>query len=314
MPGFRGQDETMLGIESARQHGSIILPYILLVTSRFSFCLVRWFLCVAFSVMLSYNLPRRLRSSASQVPDGTAEPTAPSREAYRKHGGPVTTTPISLERLTEEEVYECVNGVLNAATVKRRRFLEIVDLLVVIKDYNTQRYGRPSGVIRLPHVIRPNFRGCLIGDKANSKDARDANLDFMDFYDVRMLHGRPMAIKKLAAKYDGFLAHEALIRHLKKILGRNFAKKGKCITPVEAGKPLRPVVEELKCSTRMSMRKASSDLTFTISVGHVKMTADELAENLTVAVTRVLEKMNRGWDNVRALSIKSTMGPVYHVY
>ncbi|KAH7933960.1 hypothetical protein HPB49_019652 [Dermacentor silvarum] len=50
--------------------------------------------------------------------------------------------------VTQEKLYECVNGVLDSAARKRRRFLETVDLLVALQDYNFQKYRRVSGVVK----------------------------------------------------------------------------------------------------------------------------------------------------------------------
>ncbi|KAH7939657.1 hypothetical protein HPB52_015551 [Rhipicephalus sanguineus] len=216
-----------------------------------------------------------------------------------------------LKRLSREAVYECVNAVLHAAAAKHRRFVETVDLLVCLKDYNFQKYKRLSGVIKLPHYLKPDFRGCLIGVKAERKEARAANLDFIGVHEVKLLHARPMRIKRLAARYDGFLAREAHMKVLNKILRPNFAKKRKCITPVLPGQPLRDVVNEIRSSTMLWMK---TDPAFGISVGHVKMDAYELADNVMAVVTQILKKLRHGWENVRSLCIKSSMGPTCQLY
>ncbi|KAH7940387.1 hypothetical protein HPB51_028746 [Rhipicephalus microplus] len=253
--------------------------------------------------------------SADVVQEDAAEPTRPTQSTAeaepQQEQEPRSPTPILLKRLSEEKVYKCVNTVLRAASTKRRRFVETVDLLVCLKDYNIQKYKRVSGVLKLPHYLKPGFRGCLIGFKAERKEARAANLDFIGVHEVKLMHSRPMAMKRLAARYDGFLAREQHIQVLNKVLRQSFSKKRKYITPVLLGQPLHDAVEEIRRSTMLWMK---SDPAFGISVGHVKMDVYELADNVMAVVTQVLEKLRHGWDNVRSLNIKSSMGPVYQLY
>ncbi|KAL1416793.1 hypothetical protein MTO96_027503 [Rhipicephalus appendiculatus] len=253
--------------------------------------------------------------SANVVQAGAAAPTPPTRfttEAEpQRERQPRPSTPILLKRLSEEQVYECANAVLRATSTKRRRFVETVDLLVCLKDYNIQKYKRISGVLKLPHNLKPDFRGCLIGFKAERKEAKAANLDFIGVHEVKLLHSRPMAMKRLAARYDGFLAREPHMKVLNKILRPSFSKKRKCITPVLPGQPLPEAVNEIRSSTMLWMR---TDPAFGISVGHAKMDADELADNVMAVVTQILEKLKHGWENVRSLNIKSSMGPACQLY
>ncbi|XP_075531960.1 large ribosomal subunit protein uL1-like isoform X2 [Dermacentor variabilis] len=210
--------------------------------------------------------------------------------------------------VTEETLYKCVNDVLDAATKKRRKFLETVDLLVALKEYNFQKYKRVSGVVKLPHVLKPNIRACLIGYEAEREEAKANHLYFMDCDKAKKLNGRRKAIERLAARYDAFLVPEAQVADLKRILGPIFAKQRKCFTPLPPSVPILEKVEELRSITRMWMKK---EMTFSISVGHVKMSAQELAENVEATKTALLAQIGNRWETINALSIKSTMGPAF---
>ncbi|KAH7932753.1 hypothetical protein HPB49_002255 [Dermacentor silvarum] len=236
---------------------------------------------------------------ADVVQESEEESTTSATEPEPEPELPTPPNSALLQRIGEEELYECVNAVLGAAAKKRRRFLEMVDLLVLLKDYDFKKYKRLKGVIKLPHVVKPTFRGCMIGYNADRKEARACNLDFISVDEVMQLKGRPTAIKKLAARYDAFFAPKDyyLLRDLNKLLEQNFKKERKCITPV-------PLYMELDVK----------ELSFGISVGHVKMSADELAENVTVTVNEVLKRLKKGWENVRGLSVKSSMGPICKLY
>ncbi|KAH6923414.1 hypothetical protein HPB50_001053 [Hyalomma asiaticum] len=207
--------------------------------------------------------------------------------------------------VSKEKLYDCVNGVLNAATRKRRRFLETVDLFVSLQDYDLQKYRRLKGVIKMPHIVRPNLRACVIGGQGEREEARANGLGFVDFDEVLNMKEQRKAIGKLAAKYDVFLAPEALMRDLNWMLAPKLTKERKYIAPVAPTESIPLKLDELKKSTKLWMKKE----TFSICVGHVNMGADELVENVQAAETQLIEKLKKGWYHVRALTIKSTMGP-----
>ncbi|KAH7939312.1 hypothetical protein HPB52_010584 [Rhipicephalus sanguineus] len=58
-------------------------------------------------------------------------------------------------------------------------------------------------------------------------------------------------------------------------------------------------------------KKEVKKATFSICVGHVNMSADELAENVKATEAQLLERLMKGWDHVHTLFLKSTMGPAF---
>lgn len=221
---------------------------------------------------------------------------------------PAPPPPPPSKPVRQEKLLECVNGVLGAAATKRRRFLETVDLLVSLQQYNLQKYRRLRGIVKMPHPVKQNLRGCLIGGMAEIGMAKANNLDFVYSAEVWKLKGKSKAIRKLAAKYDVFLAPEALLRELNRFLGQGFSKERKCITPVAPTESIPDKLDELKHTTRLWMKTKA---TFSICVGHVNMSADELAENVKATERQLLERLMKGWDHVHTLFLKSTMGPAF---
>ena len=49
-------------------------------------------------------------------------------------------------------------------------------------------------------------------------------------------------------------------------------------------------------------------------VGHVGMSADELYSNITLSINFLVSLLKKNWQNVRALYIKSTMGPAQRIF
>jgi len=49
-------------------------------------------------------------------------------------------------------------------------------------------------------------------------------------------------------------------------------------------------------------------------VANVEMTPEQINENITAAVNYVLTLMKKGWQNVKKVHIKSSMGPTYTIF
>ncbi|MRB67762.1 hypothetical protein GH825_30880, partial [Bacillus thuringiensis] len=55
-------------------------------------------------------------------------------------------------------------------------------------------------------------------------------------------------------------------------------------------------------------------LCLAVACGHVNMSQEELQSNVQLAVNFLVSLLKKNWQNVRALYIKSTMGPAQRIY
>ena len=55
-------------------------------------------------------------------------------------------------------------------------------------------------------------------------------------------------------------------------------------------------------------------LCLAVAIGHVGMSEDDIASNVTLGINFLVSLLKKNWQNVRALYIKSTMGPAYQLY
>ncbi len=55
-------------------------------------------------------------------------------------------------------------------------------------------------------------------------------------------------------------------------------------------------------------------LCLAVAVGNVTMTQEELLSNINLSVNFLVSLLKKNWQNVRALYIKSTMGPAQRIY
>lgn len=198
-----------------------------------------------------------------------------------------------------------VKDVLTGAEEKRRNFVETVELQIGLKNYDPQRDKRFSGTVKLPHIPRPRMSLCILADAADVDRAKLISLDYMTVEDLKKLNKNKKLVKKLAKKYDAFLASEALIKQIPRLLGPGLSKAGKFPSPVSHSDDLEKRVNEIKATIKFQLKKV---LCLGVAIGHVQMTEDQLVSNIMLSVNFLISLLKKNWQNVKSLHIKSTMG------
>ena len=198
-----------------------------------------------------------------------------------------------------------VKDVLTGAEEKRRNFVETVELQIGLKNYDPQRDKRFSGTVKLPHIPRPRMSLCILADAADVDRAKLISLDYMTVEDLKKLNKNKKLVKKLAKKYDAFLASEALINQIPRLLGPGLSKAGKFPSPVSHSDDLEKRVNEIKATIKFQLKKV---LCLGVAIGHVQMTEDQLVSNIMLSVNFLISLLKKNWQNVKSLHIKSTMG------
>merc|ERR1712058_98596 len=88
-------------------------------------------------------------------------------------------------------------------------------------------------------------------------------------------------VKKLAKKYDAFLASDTLIKQIPRLLGPGLNKAGKFPSLVTHSDDLNAKVLDLKSTIKFQMKKV---LCLSVAVGHVGMAEDDLVQNVHLAM------------------------------
>ncbi|CAG0915994.1 unnamed protein product [Notodromas monacha] len=214
-------------------------------------------------------------------------------------------------KISKETLYECVGSILEYSKTKKRRFTETVELQIGLKNYDPQKDKRFSGTVRLKHIPRPKLKVCILGDQQHCDEAASNNVPSMDAEALKKLNKNKKLIKKLAKKYDAFLASEALIRQIPRLLGPGLNKAGKFPALLNHSESMMGKIEEVKSTIKFQMKKV---LCISVAVGHVKMAPDELVQNIHLSVNFLVSLLKKHWQNVRSMHIKSTMGPAQRLY
>merc|ERR1712168_700597 len=210
-------------------------------------------------------------------------------------------------KLSRDTLNEAIGSVLTASQEKKRKFTETIELQIALKNYDPQKDKRFAGTVRLKHVPRPKMRVCVIADQQHLDEAAANDIPSKDAETLKKLNKD----KKLAKEYDAFLASDSLIKTIPRILGPGLNKAGKFPSVVTHTETLASKVEEVKATIKFQMKKV---LCLSVAVGHVQMAQDELYQNISLAVNFLVSLLKKNWQNVRALYIKSSMGPVQRIF
>lgn len=195
---------------------------------------------------------------------------------------------------------------------KKRKFLESVELQITIKNFDPTKDKRFTGTYRLP--LRPKaLKICVI---ANAKHVElcqakgEGALPFVTDTELKGLKKNKSELKKIANKYDAFMASDTLIKRVPRLLpGLN--RKGKFPTRVPSSDDPHDYIDEVECTIKYQMKKV---LCLNLAIGNVGMTYDDLSRNIQLSINFLISLLKRGWQNVKCLYIKSSMGAPERIF
>lgn len=194
---------------------------------------------------------------------------------------------------------------------KKRNFVETIELQVTLKNYDPQREKRFSGTFKLPTVPRPNLKCCMLGNAAHCEQADRIGVDHMSVEDLKKLNKNKKLVKKLAKRYDFFMASDNMIKQIPRLLGPGLTKAGKFPTLISGGDDMQEKIDEVKATIKFQMKKV---MCLNVAVGNVSMEAKEIIVNTQLAANFLASLLKKQWQNIGQIYIKSTMGPAIQIY
>lgn len=195
---------------------------------------------------------------------------------------------------------------------KKRNFLETVELQITLKNIDPSKDKRFSGTFKLPDAARPSLKICMLANEAHAEQCKELGLDFLTVADLKKFNKDKKIIKaKLANKYDAFLASDSLIKQLPRLLGPSLSRAGKFPTRVMSGENPQAKVDEVKQTIKFQLKKV---LNMSLAIANVSMTDQGISINVQLAVNFLVTLLKKGWQNIKVLYLKSTMGPPFPVY
>ena len=194
---------------------------------------------------------------------------------------------------------------------KKRNFVETIEVQVTLKNYDPQREKRFAGTFRLPTVPRPNLKCCMLGNAAHCEQADRIGIDHMSVEDLKKLNRNKKLVKKLAKKYDFFLASDNMIKQIPRLLGPGLTKAGKFPTLLASGEDMQEKIDEVKSTIKFQMKKVTC---LNVAVANVGMDKQEIIVNVQLAANFLASLLKKQWQNIGQMYLKSTMGPSFQIF
>jgi len=150
-----------------------------------------------------------------------------------------------------------------------------------------------------------------LGDQQHVDEAKKLGIDCMGMEELKKVNRNKKIVKKMAKKYNAFLASESVIRQIPRLLGPGLNKAGKFPTLLTHNEDMQTKANELKCTVKFQLKKV---LCMGVAVGNVKLTGDQLQHNIQLTINFLVSLLKKGWQNIASLHIKSSMGKPLRIY
>ena len=111
--------------------------------------------------------------------------------------------------------------------------------------------------------------------------------------------------RKLAREYHFFIAEAGLMPVIGRRLGVFLGPKGKMPKPIPPSADPKPMIENLRSTIRV---RSKDRPVIHFPVGTRGMDPNDVAENIDVALRRIIAGLERGRMNLKSVYIKTTMG------
>ncbi|WP_297512673.1 50S ribosomal protein L1 [Thermococcus sp.] len=198
------------------------------------------------------------------------------------------------------------------ARAKPRNFTQTVEIAVNLKDIDLRK---PENRFKL-EVVLPHGRGkepkiAVIADGAVAEAAKKLGLDVISGEQLEEIAKSPREARKLAKRYDFFIAAAPLMPKIGKYLGRYLGPRNKMpqvVPPTMTN--LEPIVNRLKKTVRIQLK---NNPVVHAPIGTEDMDDEKLAENAEAVLNAIINKLERGENQVKSVYVKTTMGPAVKV-
>jgi large subunit ribosomal protein L1 len=191
-------------------------------------------------------------------------------------------------------------------TIVKRKFDQSIDLVVKLREVDLKKpENRINETIALPNPPEKALKICVIasGDLATRAKAAGADM-LVSRQDLENLGRDKKAARKLAVDYDFFIAEAPLMPLVGRGLGSFLGPRGKMPTPVPPTAAIDQIVSSHRNMVRVRMREQP---VLQCRIGTENMADDKLVENVQAVVSRVEQKLERGFKNISEILLKSTM-------
>ena len=195
---------------------------------------------------------------------------------------------------------------------EKRKFNQSIELAVKLREIDFKKpESRINESLELPTPADKEVKVAVIagGDLATRARAGGADI-VIGREDLDKLGREKKEARKLAQKYDFFIAEAPLMPQVGKTLGQMLGPRGKMPTPVQPTAPIDEVIKRHRRNIRLRMKDQQ---VIQCKVGTEDMADDALIQNIQTVLSRLETKLEKGPKNISSIAIKATMGPLVKI-
>jgi large subunit ribosomal protein L1 len=192
---------------------------------------------------------------------------------------------------------------------QKREFKQSFDLIIALKDLD---FKKPEQQIEffanLHHTTGKKTRVCALVGPELSDEAKKI-FDLAIIQDDFQKYDKKQA-RKLASKYDFFIAQANIMTKVAATFGRYLGVRGKmpnpkagCVVPPK-GANLPALYEKLQTTIKVSAKKVPL---IQLRVGTENMPAEQVADNIILLYDQLIHHMPGERHNIKAIFLKLTM-------
>lgn len=209
----------------------------------------------------------------------------------------------------DKAIYEVVKKALEES--RKRNFTESVEIAVNLRYVDlTDPKKRINEEIALPHGRGKDIKVAVFASGDIAYKAKNTADLVIPPEEIDKLAEDKRSAKKLANKYDYFLAESALMTKIGKVLGVVLGPRGKMPKPIPPGSDPTQMIQNLKRTVRARSRERR---TFHVPVGTRAMKPEDITENIEEVLKKITAKLEKGTGNIESVYVKTTMGPAYRL-
>ncbi len=197
----------------------------------------------------------------------------------------------------------------------KRNFKQSLDIILNLRGLDLKKPEHQVNMfVALPYGTGKKISVCAFVDsdmEPKAKEACDETITLEQFERFKL----KSVVKKLAAKYDVFIAQASIMPKVATVFGRYLGPRGKMPNPKMGGvlapnANLKQLCERLQKTVYLITK---NEPTVKCRVGNEDSKDEEIAENVAAVYSSVVSKLPNDVQNVKSTMIKLTMGPALAV-
>ncbi|AIB09852.1 60S ribosomal protein L10A (nucleomorph) [Lotharella oceanica] len=207
--------------------------------------------------------------------------------------------------ITERKISKAVENILCDSYNKKRNFVESIEIFFSLKNYDSKKQKKISGLVTLSSISRHDTRICLFTDVTHSSEAKALGTYYIDFEGLKKLKDKKKTLKKITKKFHKFLVSEKLLKTVLRILGPGLTRCGKFPSVIDHSTPLEEQINRLKKEVRIYFKKTTNS---GLVVGNVAQNNTEIQNNIILVLNFFYALIKKKFNIVKTILIKRSMG------